>query len=64
MPQSTDDELARRPILRDTEYQDDELTERLSGCGATACCNPSHTLHRFIGLIFMCLLGFGKFFFY
>lgn len=24
------------------------------------CCDPRRTLHRFIALFFMCLLGFGK----
>jgi hypothetical protein len=32
----------------------------LTGCAAKPCCNPSHTLHRFMALLFMCLLGFGK----
>lgn len=39
---------------------DDELAERLTGCGASACCNPSSFLHRFQALILMCLVGFGK----
>ena len=26
----------------------------------TPCCNPSHLCHRLIGLILMCLLGFGE----
>ncbi|XP_053662029.1 major facilitator superfamily domain-containing protein 1-like isoform X2 [Anopheles marshallii] len=43
---------------------DDELTERLTGCGATACCNPSSFLHRFQALILMCLVGFGSYFCY
>lgn len=54
---STDDETGRQPILRD---YDNELDLEPSGCGQTACCNPSLSLHRFIALIFMCLLGFGK----
>ncbi|XP_071453924.1 lysosomal dipeptide transporter MFSD1-like [Hetaerina americana] len=29
-----------------------------------ACCNPKHALHRFIALLFMCLLGFGSYFCY
>lgn len=51
-----EDNMDRTPIIRD-----DELTEPLTGCASTACCNPSATLHRFIALIFMCLLGFGEF---
>lgn len=63
-----DDELSR-PIMEDTDYQsgnqiDNELDPELTGCGATACCNPSHSVHRFIALIFMCLLGFGSYFCY
>jgi hypothetical protein len=56
------------PILQDepdanVNYQanDDELMEELTGCAATACCNPSASLHRFIALIFMCLVGFGEY---
>ncbi|XP_065575349.1 major facilitator superfamily domain-containing protein 1-like [Artemia franciscana] len=30
----------------------------------TPCCNPSHLCHRLIGLILMCLLGFGSYFCY
>jgi hypothetical protein len=33
----------------------------LTGCDAKPCCNPSHALHRFMALLFMCLLGFGKY---
>lgn len=51
----------RTPIVRDAErLEDDELAEPLTGCAATACCNPTASLHRFIALIFMCLLGFGE----
>ena len=32
----------------------------LTGCAAKPCCNPTHWLYRFIGLLFMSLLGFGK----
>lgn len=28
------------------------------------CCDPRRALHRFIVLFFMCLLGFGKIFYY
>jgi hypothetical protein len=34
--------------------------EELTGCAAKPCCNPNYSLHRFMALIFMCLLGFGK----
>lgn len=40
---------------------DNELDPQPTGCGASACCNPASGFHRFLALIFMCLLGFGKF---
>uniref|UniRef100_T1GSU9 Uncharacterized protein n=1 Tax=Megaselia scalaris TaxID=36166 RepID=T1GSU9_MEGSC len=58
-----DDEL---PIISDDEQdiqnrnnsnQRDNELERASGCG---CCDPRSGVHRFIALIFMCLLGFEK----
>lgn len=55
MLQSDDEERANRNRL----YADDELGRQVSGCGASACCNPSSMLHRFIALILMCLVGFG-----
>lgn len=64
---SHDDELSR-PILQDEDGNggrsdsENELEEQLVGCGASACCNPSSTCHRFMALILMCLVGFGKFF--
>lgn len=39
---------------------DNELSEPLEGCGASACCNPSSGMYRFIALILMCLVGFGE----
>ncbi|KAG8237883.1 hypothetical protein J437_LFUL017174, partial [Ladona fulva] len=39
------------------ENNEDEYT-------GTACCNPKHTIHRFIALLLMCLLGFGSYFCY
>lgn len=75
MPRLYEDDEARRPILQpDTDSEepptgsrilrrsdDDELSEGRSGCGSSACCNPSSALHRFMALIFMCLVGFGEF---
>ncbi|XP_037817132.1 LOW QUALITY PROTEIN: major facilitator superfamily domain-containing protein 1-like [Lucilia sericata] len=43
---------------------DNELDPQPTGCGASACCNPSSGFHRFLALIFMCLLGFGSYFCY
>ena len=32
----------------------------LKGCGNTAICNPHRRLHRYMILVFICLLSFGK----
>ncbi|XP_063696106.1 major facilitator superfamily domain-containing protein 1-like isoform X1 [Culicoides brevitarsis] len=76
MPRIIDDDV-RTPILQDMSdaenYEtrrssqptvDNELQEVLTGCGATACCNPSAGFHRFIALILMCLVGFASYFCY
>ncbi|XP_055371867.1 major facilitator superfamily domain-containing protein 1 [Condylostylus longicornis] len=71
MPQNEDTE----PIINEEDgpnydapvnyhQTDNELDPELTGCGATACCNPFSKVHRFIALIFMCLLGFGSYFCY
>lgn len=72
MPRSNDrvpivenDELSEgvqavSPSVAVAAQRDNELDPAPSGCGASMCCNPSSGLHRFIALIFMCLLGFGK----
>jgi hypothetical protein len=52
----------------DGEFQNDsdhlippsEEDVELTGCAAKPCCNPTHWLYRFIALLFMSLLGFGK----
>lgn len=56
------DESATRPILRDTDdpNNDNELDLQSDCFGASAWCDPRSTLHRFLALILMCLLGFGK----
>ncbi|XP_071950210.1 lysosomal dipeptide transporter MFSD1-like [Antedon mediterranea] len=43
------------------EYEDDV---KLTGCGATAACDPRQTLHRFLVLILICFLSFGSYFCY
>lgn len=58
MPRNRSSDETRQPILRDNnddgrEYQDNELEE-------ITCCNPAKTWFRFVALIFMCLVGFGK----
>lgn len=44
----------------------DELIpdEELAGCGASACCNPRRSAHRFIVLPIICFIGFGSYFCY
>lgn len=42
-------------LINSTGAEEEEVEEY------SACCNPSHSLHRFMALLFMCLLGFGKF---
>lgn len=56
LPIISDDEenVSRRNNV--TQQRDNELSE--SGC---RCCDPRSGIHRFIALVFMCLLGFGKF---
>lgn len=49
--------------------RDNELSPEPSGCFGcgcerSICCNPANGCHRFIALIFMCLLGFGSYFCY
>lgn len=46
--------------VRNRAYADDELDQQVSGCGSSACCNPSSGCHRFMALILMCLIGFGE----
>ncbi|XP_072033850.1 lysosomal dipeptide transporter MFSD1-like [Amphiura filiformis] len=67
----TDDE--NRPLLseRVEANKEDENSEdmnnediELTGCGATAACNPHRTLHRFLVLILICFLSFGSYFCY
>lgn len=48
-------ENEQSPTLRRTA-EDNELDPPDSG----GCCNPASGFHRFLALIFMCLLGFGK----
>ena len=73
---SSDDDESRQPILQSEQPvgniallpigddQEDELSEQLTGCGASPLCNPTHKCHRFIALMLMCLLGFGSYFCY
>lgn len=49
------------PIERN---EDPEPEIVLTGCGASALCDPRRMPHRFIALFLMCLLGFGSTFCY
>lgn len=55
------DDSVTRPILGDTDdpSTDNELDQSES-CGTAACCDPRSTLHRFLALMLMCLIGFGE----
>lgn len=64
---AVDDELSTPMLHSDEEmdrsrrrYTDDELDGAV-GCGAI-CCSPTSRCHRFIALILMCLVGFGKYY--
>lgn len=39
----------------------DDSDEELTGCGATACCDPRKGVHRYFVLGLICFLSFGKF---
>lgn len=43
--------------LNSNSIEDEEKT---AGCDI-GCCDPRRPLHRMVALIFMCLLGFGKY---
>lgn len=71
MPRRNVDEMSRPIVEEDddnyitpSQQIDNELDPELTGCCASSCCNPSSKVHRFIALIFMCLLGFGSYFCY
>ena len=55
----------RKPEPKETtrllgSQNDMEEEEELTGCGATLACDPRRRLHRYLVLILMCLLSFGK----
>ena len=50
----SDDMLETKPLL------DKEPDDESKGCGSVAICNPRRRLHRYIILIFICSLSFGK----
>ncbi|XP_034655763.1 major facilitator superfamily domain-containing protein 1 [Drosophila subobscura] len=56
---SRPEEEADQTIMPRDRRQDNELSLPSGGC-----CMPSSTSHRFMALVFMCLLGFGSYFCY
>ncbi|KAH8341394.1 hypothetical protein KR059_005840 [Drosophila kikkawai] len=55
---SGEDEV--HPVVRRRSARDTELGPSKD----TGCCDPTSTPHRFLALLFMCLLGFGSYFCY
>ncbi|XP_030382970.1 major facilitator superfamily domain-containing protein 1 isoform X2 [Scaptodrosophila lebanonensis] len=50
-----------KPVVRRRSTRDTELAPPP---GAGGCCDPTSMPHRFLALLFMCLLGFGSYFCY
>lgn len=57
MASSDTEQTEKTPILPN---KDDQEVEKLSGCGGTLACDPRRPVHRYLVIIFMCLLSFGK----
>ena len=51
-------------VVNGGSEDDSQISTELTGCGASALCDPRRMPHRFIALILMCLLGFGSTFCY
>lgn len=49
----------RAPLLSEAS-DGGEVEVRLSGCGATAACDPRRAYHRYFVLFVMCFLSFGE----
>lgn len=50
-----DEENPVSPILERCVGSEEDVS-----CSDVSCCNPANRCHRFIALIFMCLMGFGE----
>lgn len=48
-----EDENEKTPLMRENEVE-------LTGCGATAACDPRRPVHKYLVLIVMCFLSFGN----
>ncbi|XP_032294652.1 lysosomal dipeptide transporter MFSD1 isoform X1 [Drosophila virilis] len=57
---SSSGEDEARPVVRRRSTRDTELAVPKDA----GCCAPTSTPHRFLALVFMCLLGFGSYFCY
>ena len=53
----SEDSGEKTPLLN-KKFEDSE--EELTGCGATACCDPRRNFHRYFVLGLICFLSFGK----
>ncbi|XP_068141725.1 lysosomal dipeptide transporter MFSD1 isoform X1 [Drosophila tropicalis] len=60
---SSSGEDEAKPVVRRRSTRDTELAVP-KNLGRCCDCNPSSTPHRFLALLFMCLLGFGSYFCY
>ena len=52
-----EDSGEKTPLIN-RKLEDSE--EELTGCGATACCDPRRNFHRYFVLGLICFLSFGK----
>ncbi|XP_035693514.1 major facilitator superfamily domain-containing protein 1-like [Branchiostoma floridae] len=52
----------KSPLVKRRNSSEDE--EELTGCGASAACDPRRALHRFLVLWLICFLSFGSYFCY
>lgn len=55
MADSTTDKMSETKPLLNKEPEDEP-----QGCGSIAICNPKRRLHRYVVLVFICSLSFGK----
>ena len=63
--QNINDAVVKTSSSAASAAEDDlEVSIELTGCGASAFCDPRRMPHRFIALFLMCLLGFGSTFCY
>ncbi|XP_020611830.1 major facilitator superfamily domain-containing protein 1-like [Orbicella faveolata] len=56
-----EDSGEKTPLIN-KKFEDSE--EELTGCGATACCDPRRNFHRYFVLGLICFLSFGSYYCY